>query len=121
LTCSSPLKSRTTTSFPRSSQPRRGKCNLIDPYYSEVSQSVGESGFTHSYLVEEKICFAKLVNEFLKAEEDLADVVLPLNPENDDLFHAMESGVVLAKLINIAVENTIDFRAMNKKKNLNIY
>jgi plastin-1 len=72
-------------------------------------------------LVEEKLCFAKLVNEFLKGETDLADVVLPLNPESDDLFHSMESGVVLAKLINIAVENTIDFRAMNNKKNLNVY
>ncbi len=82
---------------------------------------MSESGFTHSYLVEEKICFAKLVNEFLKEETDLPDVVLPLNPENDDLFHSMESGVVLAKLINIAVENTIDFRAMNNKKNLNVY
>jgi len=33
----------------------------------------------------------------------------------------METGVVLAKLVNIAVENTIDMRAMNKKKNMNIY
>jgi hypothetical protein len=33
----------------------------------------------------------------------------------------METGVVLAKLVNIAVENTIDMRAMNKKKSMNIY
>ena len=33
----------------------------------------------------------------------------------------MESGIVLAKLVNIAVENTIDFRAINNKKNMNVY
>jgi hypothetical protein len=33
----------------------------------------------------------------------------------------METGIVLSKLVNIAVENTIDFRALNNKKNMNIY
>lgn len=81
---------------------------------------MGESGFTHSYLVEEKLCFAKLANEFLQHEEDLKEI-FPLNPESDDLFHSMENGIVLSKLVNIAVENTIDFRALNKQKNMNIY
>lgn len=71
-------------------------------------------------MVEEKICFAKLVNEFLNGDEDVVEY-LPLNPENDDLFHCMETGIILSKLVNIAVENTIDFRALNKKKQLNIY
>ena len=47
--------------------------------------------------------------------------IFPLNPENDDLFHSMETGIVLSKLVNIAVENTIDFRALNKQKSMNIY
>jgi hypothetical protein len=64
-----------------------------------VSQTVGESGFTHSYLIEERICFAKLVNEMLNHDEDVKEVI-PLNPENDDLFHVMEDGIVLCKLIN---------------------
>ena len=81
---------------------------------------MSEHGFTHSYLVEERICFAKLVNEFLKNDTDLTEL-LPLNPDNDDFFHVMESGIVLAKLVNIAVENTIDFRAVNNKKNMNVY
>ena len=81
---------------------------------------MSEHGFTHSYLVEERICFAKLANEFLNSDEDVKEII-PLNPENDDLFHAMENGFVLSKLCNIAVENTIDFRALNRQKNLNIY
>lgn len=85
-----------------------------------MAQQTGESGFTHSYLVEEKLCFAKLANEFLKDDADLKEI-FPLNPENDDLFHSMETGVALSKLVNIAVENTIDVRALNRQKNLNIY
>lgn len=71
-------------------------------------------------MVEERICFAKLANEFLKGDADLAELI-PINAENDDLFHSMESGILLAKLVNLAVENTIDFRAINNKKNMNIY
>lgn len=85
-----------------------------------MAQQTSDHGFTHSYLVEEKMCFAKLANEFLKADEDLAGF-FPLNPESDDLFHSMETGIVLSKLVNIAVENTIDPRALNKQKNMNIY
>ena len=39
--------------------------------------------------------------------------MVPINPENDDLFHSMEDGIILCKLINLAQENTIDFRAVN--------
>lgn len=87
--------------------------------FSDINQQVGEHG-THSYLVEEKVCFAKLANVFMENDEDLKDL-FPINPENDDLFHVMETGIVLSKLINIGVENTVDIRALNKQKNLNIY
>jgi len=94
--------------------------DLLIMVHSEMSQQTSEHGGTHSYLVEERICFAKLVNEFLKGDEDVKDIV-PMNPENDDLFHSLETGIILSKLVNIAVENTIDFRALNKQKSLNIY
>lgn len=70
--------------------------------------------------MEEKICFTKLINENLKGDELLADV-LPINPESDDLFHVMEDGIILCRLINKIQENCIDFRAVNTKKNPNIY
>jgi plastin-1 len=44
-----------------------------------------------------------------------------MDPESDDIFSAMEDGIVLCKLINLAAPETIDFRAVNTKKNLNIY
>lgn len=85
-----------------------------------MAQSTSEHGGTHSYLVEEKICFTKLINENLKGDSLLSDVI-PINPENEDLFHVMEDGLILCTLINKIHENTIDFRAVNTKKNLNIY
>lgn len=41
----------------------------------------------------------KMINEILKKDESLVGVI-PINPDNDDIFHAMEDGLVLCKLIN---------------------
>jgi len=81
---------------------------------------VGDSGFTHSYLTEERVGFAKVINDVLKKDETVKDKI-PLNPENDDLFHVMEDGLILCKLINSIQDGTIDFRAVNTKSNLNVY
>ena len=56
----------------------------------------------------------------LRDDDDVKEII-PLNPENDDMFHALEDGIALCKLINQAAESTIDMRAVNMKKNLNIY
>ena len=66
------------------------------------------------------MCFTKLINYILIEDADVQGI-LPINPENDDVFHSLEDGVILSKLINSAAENTIDFRAVNMKKNLNVY
>lgn len=85
-----------------------------------MNQVVGESGFTHSYSNDEKEVFCKLINDILKADEELKEII-PIDPETDDLFHALEDGIILCKLLNAAVENTVDFRAVNRKKNMNVY
>ena len=83
---------------------------------------MSEHGGTHSYLTEEKVCFAKLLNEiFIKDEQLRESKVIPINPDSDDIFHIMEDGIVLCKLINSIQEGAIDFRAVNQKKNLNVY
>ncbi len=81
---------------------------------------MGESGFTHSYLTEERISFTKVINDILKKDEDLKEII-PINPDTEDVFHSMEDGIILCKLINSIQENCIDFRAVNTKKNMNIY
>lgn len=85
-----------------------------------MSQSTSEHGGTHSYLIEEKIGFTKVINEILKGDESVKDII-PMNPESDDIFHLMEDGIILCKLINEIQEHYIDFRAVNMKKNLNVY
>ena len=74
----------------------------------------------HSYPVEEKVCYAKVINDHFKNDADLGDM-LPLNPDNDDIFSSCTDGLLMIKLINTAVEGTIDMRAVNKKENMNIY
>lgn len=39
--------------------------------------------------------------------------VIPINTESEDIFHVMEDGIVLCKLINSIEEGAIDFRAVN--------
>ncbi|KAF2288386.1 hypothetical protein GH714_007203 [Hevea brasiliensis] len=44
---------------------------------------------------------------------------LPLDPASSDLFNLVRDGVLLCKLINVAVPGTIDERAINTKRVLN--
>ena len=85
-----------------------------------MTKTTSEHGGTHSYLVEEKVGFTKVINDILREDHDVKDVI-PMNPESDDLFHCMGDGIILCKLINNIQEGYIDFRAVNMKKNPNIY
>ncbi|XP_049850682.1 fimbrin-like [Schistocerca gregaria] len=82
-----------------------------------TTTSVGDS--THTYTNDEKTAFADWINTSLKGDPDLADL-LPVNSEDDSLFKVVHNGLVMCKLINDAVPNTIDERAINKTK-LNAY
>ena len=120
LRCSRDSSQATRICFLRYSLPRLGKISFRLKLIRDVTQTQNEHGGSHSYLVEEKICFAKLINNILQHDEEVKDLI-PINPENDDVFHALEDGIILSKLINAGAVNTIDIRALNRKKNLNIY
>jgi plastin-1 len=85
-----------------------------------MTQHVNDSGSTHSYLSEERMVFCKLINQNLKDDEDVKGII-PINPDNEDVFTALEDGIILSKLINLGQPDTIDVRSINNKKNLNIY
>jgi len=72
------------------------------------------SGTVHSFSDEEKVAFADWINYVLAEDADLKSVI-PINDKNDSLFHACKNGILLCKLINDAVPDTIDERAINKK------
>lgn len=84
---------------------------------SDTPQSA--AGTTHSYSDEEKVAFVDWINHALSADAELKHS-LPLKEDDLSLFEACGDGILLSKLINVSVADTIDERALNKKK-LNVY
>mmetsp|Transcript_38930 Transcript_38930/g.59164 ORF Transcript_38930/g.59164 Transcript_38930/m.59164 type:complete len:553 (-) Transcript_38930:25-1683(-) len=93
---------------------------IIEGKGGAIAQITGEHGGTHSYSIEEKVTFAKMVNQILKDDEDCADR-LPMNTEDDSLFHVFDNGILLCKLLIDIDHNCIDDRALNKQQNPNVY
>ncbi|XWS75842.1 hypothetical protein CRYUN_Cryun01aG0126600 [Craigia yunnanensis] len=63
----------------------------------------------------EKASYVAHINSFL-AEDKFLKSFLPIDPATNALFDLAKNGVLLCKLINIAVPGTIDERAINTKK-----
>ena len=80
----------------------------------------GEHGGKHSYSIEERGMFARLINENLKDDEDVKDRI-PINTEDDSLFHMFDNGLALCKLMMLIDPECIDSRAMNRQQNMNVY
>lgn len=87
-------------------------------YTAKTVQS--DSGAKHTYSEEEKIAFADHINRILAGDERLKDR-LPMDVTSDALFKAVSDGILLCKLINKAVPDTVDERAVNTGKALNVY
>lgn len=102
-------KSDFAKSFRKAINRKEGICAIGGT--SELSSE----GTQHSYSEEEKYAFVNWIN---KALEQVADCshVLPMNPNTDDLFKAVGDGILLCKMINLSVPDTIDERTINKKK-----
>jgi len=79
-----------------------------------------ESGATHAYSEEERTAFAEHINRTLASDERLKDR-LPMDVNSDALFRAVHDGLLLCKMINKAVPDTVDERALNKSATLNVY
>ncbi|KII65035.1 Plastin-2 [Thelohanellus kitauei] len=73
------------------------------------------SGTLHSVTDAERVSFTNYINRVLADDPDVKKR-LPLNPEGDDLYVALQDGLILCKLVNIAVPGTVDERAINKAK-----
>ncbi|KAJ3694647.1 hypothetical protein LUZ60_000024 [Juncus effusus] len=66
----------------------------------------------------EKSSYVAHINSYL-GEDSFLKKYLPMDPASNDLFNLIRDGVLLCKLINVAVPGTIDERAINKKRVLN--
>ncbi|XP_018412211.1 PREDICTED: plastin-3 isoform X2 [Nanorana parkeri] len=79
------------------------------------TSELSSEGTQHSYSEEEKYAFVNWINKALENDPDCKHV-LPMNPNAKDLFRVLGDGIVLCKMINLSVPDTIDERAINKKK-----
>lgn len=85
---------------------------------STQNSTISNEGTQHSYSEEETAAFSHWIFRSLKDDADCKDKVKGL--EGDELFSRVNDGILLCKLINKSVPETIDERAINKKS-LNIY
>ncbi|XP_008777493.1 fimbrin-5-like [Phoenix dactylifera] len=72
----------------------------------------------HTINESEKSSYVAHINSYL-GEDPFLKKYLPLDPASNDLFNLVKDGVLLCKLINVAVPGTIDERAINTKRVLN--
>lgn len=76
------------------------------------------STLLHTISESEKASYVSHINNYL-GEDEFLKKYLPLDPKTNDLFEIAKDGVLLCKLINVAVPGTIDERAINTKTVLN--
>ncbi|KAK9684818.1 hypothetical protein RND81_10G235000 [Saponaria officinalis] len=72
----------------------------------------------HTISESEKSSYVSHINNYL-GEDNFLKQYLPIDPSTNDLFELVKDGVLLCKLINVAVPGTIDERAVNMKSMLN--
>ena len=85
-----------------------------------IFQIKTKGGGTHTFSEDEKAAFSEHINNCLKGDAHVQG--LPLDPNTMDLFGAVGDGILLCKLINKAVPDTVDVRALNiKKRKLNTW
>ncbi|CAA0805969.1 Fimbrin-2 [Striga hermonthica] len=76
------------------------------------------STLLHTISESEKASYVSHINNYL-AEDEFLKKYLPIDPATNDLFEIAKDGVLICKLINVAVPGTIDERAINTKRVLN--
>ena len=85
-----------------------------------MNQVGGVAGGIHSFSDEEKQAFSEHINNCL-SNDPLIGNRLPLDPSSMALFDAVADGLLLCKLVNLAVPDTVDERALNKRQNMSLY
>jgi hypothetical protein len=61
-----------------------------------------------------------MINLILENDEDCTER-LPMNCEDDSLFHVFDNGILLCKLLLQIDSECLDPRAINRQANMNVY
>ncbi|CAM8992468.1 unnamed protein product [Rhodiola kirilowii] len=91
---------------------------LGSPKSSSSFLKASTTTFHHSVSESEKAAYVSHINNYL-GEDTFLKEFLPLDPATNDIFNLAKDGVLLCKLINVAVPGTIDERVINTKRFLN--
>ncbi|XP_042354971.1 plastin-3 [Plectropomus leopardus] len=79
------------------------------------TSELSSEGTQHSYSEEERFAFVNWINTALEKDRDCKHV-LPMDPNTESLFTSVKDGIVLCKMINLSVPDTIDERVINTTK-----
>jgi len=83
----------------------------------EHTKQEGGTGYGyHVVFKEEQNSFSDWINGNMEKLESVKHL-LPLHQDGDDLYTKVDDGIILCELINMAVPDTIDPRAINQAKN----
>ena len=93
---------------------------LVDTAAGKMAKLESAHGGIHTYSIEERHTFANLINIIMKDDEDLKDRI-PMNPDDEDLFHVFDNGILLNKMLLHIEDDVIDTRALVKKDSMNVY
>ncbi|XP_024976606.1 fimbrin-1-like isoform X2 [Cynara cardunculus var. scolymus] len=87
---------------------------------SKSAASFLKASTVHTVHDSEKEVYVAHINSYLR-DDPFMKQFLPIDPSSNALFELVKDGVLLCKLINVAVPNTIDDRAINTKRELNLW
>ncbi|KAK7286742.1 hypothetical protein RJT34_21958 [Clitoria ternatea] len=88
------------------------------PKNSSAFLKAATTTLLHTISESEKASYVAHINNYL-AKDEFLKKYLPIDPSTNELFEIAKDGVLLCKLINVAVPGTIDERAINTKRLLN--
>uniref|UniRef100_A0A6V7QT25 Calponin-homology (CH) domain-containing protein n=1 Tax=Ananas comosus var. bracteatus TaxID=296719 RepID=A0A6V7QT25_ANACO len=92
---------------------------ILGESYQDDSQEIEFESFLREYLKLQSRSGAKLGSTKNSSSGPVLEEVSAVRPATNDLFNLVRDGVLLCKLINVAVPGTIDERAINTKRVLN--
>lgn len=93
--------------------------DLVETAAGKMAKLESAHGGIHTYSIEERHTFANLINIIMREDEDVKDRI-PMNPDNEDLFHVFDNGVLMNKMLLHIEDDVIDTRAIVKDAS-NVY
>ncbi|KAJ3356922.1 hypothetical protein GGF32_001235 [Allomyces javanicus] len=102
----------------RASHSSGGGAAAASPAHKKIIIKGTAQNTTHTINEDERVSFVNHINFALAGDAHIGDR-FPIEPYSMDIFEACQDGLLLAKLINHSVPDTIDERALNIGKKLN--